>query len=216
MVVMGDSPSGTEWTFELSGGRLALDFVNTQGGMRGVAPKEHLHRYADLVAFGRQAGAVDDRRARRLLAEARRRPADAEAALRDAVTLREALYRIFLARTRDGEPAAGDVELLSAALGRALAHRRVDRRGQSFALGWDASDEALDAPLWPVVESAAEILTSDDALGRVRVCGLFESDECSWLFVDETKSGTRRWCSMKECGNKAKARRHYRRSREDG
>jgi predicted RNA-binding Zn ribbon-like protein len=159
---------------------------------------------------------VDDRRARRLLAEARRRPAVAEAALRDAVALREALYRILLARTRDAEPAAGDVELVSAALGRALAHRRVERRGESFALGWDPADDALDAPLWPVLQSAAEVLTSEDALGRVRVCGLFESDECSWLFMDETRSGTRRWCSMKECGNRAKARRHYRRSREEG
>jgi predicted RNA-binding Zn ribbon-like protein len=48
----------------------------------------------------------------------------------------------------------------------------------------------------------------------VRVCGLFETHECSWLFVDETRAGTRRWCSMQDCGNKAKARRHHRRARE--
>ncbi|BDG04876.1 CGNR zinc finger domain-containing protein [Anaeromyxobacter oryzae] len=215
---MGTAATRTEWTFELSGGRLALDFVNTQGGMRGVSPKEHLHAYADLVAFARQAGALDDRRARALMAEARRRPADADAALRDALAVREALYRIFLARTRGGAPAADDVARISSAVGRALAHRRLDPRDAGFALGWDEPGDALDAPLWPVMASAAEVLTSGADLARVRVCGLYDSDECSWLFVDETRSGTRRWCSMKDCGNKAKARRHYRRTRggEDG
>jgi predicted RNA-binding Zn ribbon-like protein len=211
---MKNPPDETEWQFELTGGRLAVDFVNTQGGMRGVSPKEHLHAYGDLVAFARQSGAIDSARARRLLAEARRRPGEAEAVVREAVELREALYRAFLARSRGAAPASADLELVSTAVGRAFAHRRLERRDGGFTLGWDATAGALDAPLWPVIASAAEILTSDDALARLRVCGLYDSEECSWLFVDETRSGTRRWCSMQDCGNKAKARRHYRRARD--
>lgn len=207
-------PDETEWQFELTGGRLAVDFVNTQGGMRGVAPKEHLHAYADLIAFARQSGAIDAARARRLLAEARRRPGEAEAVVREAVELREALYRVFLQRSRGTAPASADTELVSRAVGRAFAHRRLERRDAGYTLGWDPATDALEAPLWPVIASAAEILTSDDALARLRVCGLYDSDECSWLFVDETRSGTRRWCSMQDCGNRAKARRHYRRARD--
>jgi len=216
MKVMQDTPHETEWQFELTGGRLVMDFVNTQSGMRGVAPKEHLHAYGDLIAFARQAGAIDAARARRLLAEARRRPADAAAVLDAGRSLREALFRIFLARSSGAAPAAADVELVSAAVGRAFARRRLERREGGFALEWDPAGDALEAPLWPVVSSAAEILTSADALARVRVCGLYDSGECSWLFVDETRSGTRRWCSMQDCGNKAKARRHYRKARERG
>jgi predicted RNA-binding Zn ribbon-like protein len=201
--------------FELSGGRLCLDFANTVSGMRDVSPRERLRGYPDLLAFARVAGAVDEPHARRLLAEARRRPRDAEATFRDAIALREALFRIFVARATGAEPAGADVALLSASLSGALAHRRLARHGDGFALGWDDAGAALDAPLWPIVESAAALLTSGD-LERVRVCGLFESHECSWLFIDSTRAGTRRWCSMKDCGNVAKARRHHARSKEVG
>ncbi|ABS25092.1 ABATE domain-containing protein [Anaeromyxobacter sp. Fw109-5] len=198
--------------FDLSGGRLCLDFANTVGGMRGVQPKERLDGYAGLVDFALQAGAVDEPLARRLAAEARRRPREAEAAFREALALREALYRIFVARANGGEPAPDDVELLSGALSRALSHRAIARRGEGFALSWE-DGAALDAPLWPIVQSAAELLTSGAELDRVRVCGLYESQECSWLFLDQTRARTRRWCSMEDCGNRAKARRHHARAK---
>lgn len=207
---MSDAPSRAPgWKFELTGGRLCLDFVNTVTGMRGVSPTERLPGYPELVEFARQSGALDDLRARRLLAEARRRPADAAAALRGAAELREALYRILLARVRGVAAAGADLERLSHALGASLSHRRLERRGDGIALTWEDSP-ALDAPLWPIVASAGELLASRDELERVRVCGLFDTEECSWIFLDESRAGTRRWCSMKDCGNRAKARRHHR------
>ncbi len=210
MTVMDEAPRGTPWTFELLGGRLCLDFANTVSGKRVTAERERLRDYADLVSWGRQAGAVGAPQARRLLAQARRRPADAERVFREAIALREALYRAFLAFAQDREPGKADLDVLNAALGRALAHRRVRRGERCCALGWEEVPGALDAVLWPVVASAAELLVSGDDLERVKVCGLYESDECGWLFLDQTKSHTRRWCSMDDCGNKAKARRHYR------
>lgn len=61
------------------------------------------------------------------------------------------------------------------------------------------------ALLTPMLWSAADLLTGT-LLGRVRECA---NDKCLWLFLDESKNGTRRWCSMKACGNRAKAHRHY-------
>ncbi len=202
-----------EFKFDLSGGSLCLDFANTLGGMRGVKPREHLGSYADLVAFVRQAEAVEERVAARLLADARRRPADAEAAFAEAVALREALYRTFLARIRGGTPAPEDLALVSRAIARAAAHRRLACDGECFAFTWDEAPDALDAPLWPIAESAASLLTSRDELARVRICDMFDEQDCSWLFVDQTRAGTRRWCSMKDCGNRAKARRHHARTK---
>jgi predicted RNA-binding Zn ribbon-like protein len=209
MKVMSIDPKGTEWAFELLGGRLCLDFANTVSGKRVVNAHDRLHDYAGLVSWGRQVGAVGEAQARRLLAEARRRPADAERAFREAIALREALYQVFLAYVQRRDPGKADLDVLNGALGRALSHRRVRRGGGCCALGWEEVPGALDAVLWPVAASAAELLVSGDDLARVRVCGLYDSDECGWLFVDETKSHTRRWCSMKDCGNRAKARRHY-------
>jgi predicted RNA-binding Zn ribbon-like protein len=56
-----------------------------------------------------------------------------------------------------------------------------------------------------VLWSAADLL-ADPRRHRVRKCA---NSLCGWLFVDESKGGNRRWCSMAACGNRAKARRHY-------
>ena len=81
-----------------------------------------------------------------------------------------------------------------------------DRRGVIIEL----TDEGR-----AVVDAAVSLLTSGEAT-RVRVCGMYDEEECSWLFLDRTKGGTRRWCSMRDCGNRAKARRHYARAKERG
>jgi predicted RNA-binding Zn ribbon-like protein len=59
--------------------------------------------------------------------------------------------------------------------------------------------------LAPVLWSAADLLTHAGRR-RVRRCA---NNACLWLFVDESKAGTRRWCDMSSCGNRAKSRRHY-------
>lgn len=210
---MAQAPRSPEWQYELLGGRLCLDFANTVSGLRGTDERDHLTDYAALVSWARQAGAVDEARARALLALARKQPAAAEAVFREAIPLREAIHRVFRAFAQEQEPARADLELVSGALGRALSHRRIRRGGSCCALGWDEGGDELDAMLWPVVASAAELLVSGEQLSLLRVCGLHETGECGWLFLDETRNHTRRWCSMKDCGNRAKARRHYQRAR---
>lgn len=211
MTVMETAPF--EPRFDLSGGRLCLDFVNTVSGDRHDVPRERLGDYGALLAWARQAGALTAEASARLREEALRRPAEAEAIHRDALLLREALFRLFLAGVESAEPRAADVALLSARLGLALSHRRLERREGAYVLAWEEAGDALDAPLWPVAASAADLLASPEERGRVRVCGLHETRECSWLFLDATRAGTKRWCSMKDCGNRAKARRHYRKTR---
>jgi predicted RNA-binding Zn ribbon-like protein len=74
---------------------------------------------------------------------------------------------------------------------------------------WDVG--TLDtAPLAPVAWSAADLLVRP-LIDRVRLCA---NEKCRWLFLDESKSGNRRWCSMSACGNRAKAHRHYARQKE--
>lgn len=210
---MAPAATSPEWQFELLGGRLCLDFANTVSGMRGGDARDHLGDYAALLSWGLQTGAVEEPRARTLLAHARKRPGEAGAVFRDAIALREAIHAIFRAFAEEKEPAQDDLDLLSRALGRALAHRRIRRGGGACcALGWDESGTDLDAVLWPVVASAAELLVSGEELSLLRICGMHESGECGWLFLDETRNHTRRWCSMKDCGNRAKARRHYQRA----
>jgi predicted RNA-binding Zn ribbon-like protein len=64
--------------------------------------------------------------------------------------------------------------------------------------------------LWPIVDAAADLLVRGEP-ERIKTCG---SATCGWLFLDLSRNRSRRWCDMKDCGNRAKARRHYARRKE--
>lgn len=197
--------------FDLSGGALALDLANTWSD-RGRPETDGLHGYGDLLALARQTGSATEGEAARLAARAAREPRAAAAAFARALTLREAVYRIFSAIAAGRPPAEDDLDRLNAELPEALSHLRLAPRGSGFGWAWEAPaprapEPPLDAPLWPILRSAAELLTSDE-LPRVRECA---SPSCTWLFVDRSRNRSRRWCSMETCGNRAKAHRHYQR-----
>jgi predicted RNA-binding Zn ribbon-like protein len=194
--------------FALDAGALCLDFANTMGDRRRPE-SDRLVGYAQLLAFGTEAGLLSRRETEELARRARREPAAAAAAMRAALELREALYRLLAAQARGRRPAAGDLDAVNAAISGALPHLRVERAGDGYAWAWDDAAGSLAAPLRPIARSAAELLTSDD-LERVRQC---DGDTCTWLFLDTSRNRSRRWCSMETCGNRAKAFRHYHRHR---
>jgi predicted RNA-binding Zn ribbon-like protein len=135
-------------------------------------------------------------------------PAQASAVLDQAIALRETIYRIFSAVATGRSPEAADLAALNAAISQAMAHLRIIETPAGFVWGWDGGDDALDQMLWPVVRSAADLLTSKE-LERVGECA--EHQRCGWLFLDVSRNHSRRWCSMELCGNRAKVRRHYQR-----
>jgi len=210
--------------FEVTGGALCLDLANTVDSRPSDTPKERLGTYADLLAWGEQAGAIDGPGARRLGAAARRRPDVAAAVLRRARALREAIFAIFSAAAGGDAPRSGDLDTLNDELNRAMGHARLivpeqgrkqNRTGSTPAKpsacqwGWAGQGDDLDRVLWPVALSAAGLLT-DDHLSRIRVCC---AGSCDWLFLDNSRNRSRRWCDMSVCGNREKAQRHYRRMR---
>ena len=195
---------------ELVGGRLCLDFANTVSTRIESLRREYLTCYADLVEWSRHAGVLTDRDAQRLRHESLRRPAEAAAVLNQAIMLRETIYRIFSAIARQQAPTANDMSVLNTALSEILGRLRVLPSGEGFEWQWVEDLHALDVMLWPIVRSAADLLTSTD-LGRVRQCARREG--CDWLFIDTSKNQSRRWCSMSMCGSRDKARRYYQRKR---
>jgi predicted RNA-binding Zn ribbon-like protein len=197
--------------FDLIAGDPSLDFANTVSGDRFHAPRENLNDYGDLLAFARQAGLVDAGCARTLAERAARDAAEAARVLARSIDLREAIFRIFWALGSRKKPAPADLALLNRELATALAHREIVLRGGAYSFGWKECDD-LDQPLWAIAVAAGDLLADADR-GPIRMCGLSEDEECTWIFLDETKNRSRRWCSMKDCGNRAKARRHYERAK---
>ena len=131
-----------------------------------------------------------------------------EPAFEQAVALRECLYRIFQSVAADRTPVRHDLAVLNDALAGAMGHARIEAQGRDFAWSWASGEPSLDRLLWPVVRAAGDLLASP-ARTRIRECA---SGVCSWLFIDNSPTRRRRWCSMKTCGNRDKVRRFYERA----
>lgn len=203
------------------GGSLCLDFVNTVSGRisrpasRAVKDYgdeivgERLLSYDALLRWAALAGVLTTREANSLSRSASAAPAKASAVLKRALTVREAMYRVFKAALEDWTPRSEDLAALNRELQIARTHERLVASAR-LRWEWDRT-MALDRMLWPVVRSAGELLTSAD-LERVGQC---PGDECGWLFLDTSRSRRRQWCDMAECGNVAKVRR-FRQKRSAG
>jgi predicted RNA-binding Zn ribbon-like protein len=196
------SPDGG-WTFHLGYGTLCLDFANTVSWRGSGRPAERLPAYAEVVRFGLQAGLLSADEARRLQRAALRSPGAAARALQAAIRLREALYRIFAGLAGGHPPRPADLQTLNTYLPEALNRLQVVPSAGRFGWGWTGDPLALDRLLWAVARDAAVFLTGGD-LSRLRTCA---NPDCRWVFLDTTRSGTRRWCTMAVCGNRAKLHR---------
>jgi predicted RNA-binding Zn ribbon-like protein len=201
-----------EAALKLETERLCLDFTNTVNWHASQQPVEELPAYTDLVAWAHKVGLLTEPEAQRLNRLAARHPADARAVLERAHALREAVYRLLSALAHAQAAAPADLDLINTELPIALAHARLAPSAAGYVLHWPAPADALDRLLWPVTYSAADLLTQPELLSRVGECA--DDRGCGYLFLDMTKNRSRRWCDMKDCGNRAKARRHYERQKE--
>lgn len=159
--------------------------------------------YAVLISWARQACLVTESHAADLLRKAGRRKEEASGVVKRGIALREAVYRILLDRAHDKAPGQGDIAILNLELSKLLPRLQVASSDSCCDWTW-AGGDALDFPLGPIVRSAAELITSHEK-PQLRQCG---GDNCGWLFLDSSKNHSRRWCDMRDCGNRAKVRRH--------
>lgn len=202
-----------ERRFELRGGVVGLDFVNTVGWRLTDRPSEYLRSYEDLLDWGRQAGLLALEETEGLSRQAALEPGAAQETLSRALDLREAIHRAISGAIAGEAQDESDLSVLNRELSIALSHLRVTPSCGAYGWDWDLSGDGggarLDGPLWPVAQSAAELLTSPK-LGRVKVC---EGDGCGWMFLDESRNNSRRWCDSRDCGNRERVRRHLARKR---
>ena len=192
---------------DLIGGHISLDFVNTAGDHLSDQPGEWLLSYRDLLFWAQRTGILTEAEALPLEKKATRQPQAAEDALAQAVAMREVVYRLLLGAIHQQAPDPADLATFNRAL--AGAPPREGVRYQAGAYQWQQSagsndlDEVLGRLLW----EAADLLTSD-RIAQVKLC---DGEACGWLFLDASRNQSRRWCSMSDCGNRAKAKRYYRR-----
>lgn len=183
---------------------ICLDFANTLA-YRGSSPTESLHTFADLLKWCDDAGVMVPRLTQQMRGWLDKHPKRAAEAFSEAIMIREVIYRIFHEVASGANPDDSDVDSFNRALRGAPLRTSIQRTASGF--GWQVEESKISANsiLAPVMWSAGDLLVGPQ-LAKLRECS---NDKCLWLFLDDSKNGTRRWCSMQACGNRAKAHRHY-------
>jgi predicted RNA-binding Zn ribbon-like protein len=174
-------PGGWLLEFPFRAGRLCLDFVATLGSRKHLN-LERLRSPADLGRWFDQArlGGVI---------------APGEKDLRAAISLREAIHAAVITAPA---PPAQAISTINRAATKAPLIPRLDHAGR--ACTWSPGSPVA-AALSTIARDAIDLL-SGPLIGRVRECA---GTDCTILFIDTSRPGTRRWCAMEVCGSQAKA-----------
>ncbi|MFY1619116.1 CGNR zinc finger domain-containing protein [Micromonospora sp. WMMD736] len=195
----------------LVGGHPALDLVNTLERGGNSPPHDFLTDSSALLSWSLRVGIIRDAEVDQVDRAWRDEPAAAHAGLAAVRDIREALHLVLLAVVTDADgDAAGDPVAARAAL--VGLHERWSGAAARARLVLDSSRVRLaygTVPAMLVPDRIAEavfdiVLTAE--LTRVHRCPVREGG-CGWLFLDQSRNGSRRWCRMADCGNVVKARR---------
>ncbi|MGW6281760.1 CGNR zinc finger domain-containing protein [Kribbella sp. NPDC055071] len=197
--------------FRVVGGHPALDLVNTVKGRTDGHLDAHdfLRRPADLLAWSKRISLVDPAEAAAIEAVWEGAPDLAEKALRATYEIREAAYLLLSERAVGVVPESAQestYERLMLRWAAAAARSMLVARnaGPGVAELRVGTAPALMIPD-RLVFAAVELVRTVD-LRQLRSCPVDEGG-CGWLFLDRSRNGSRRWCSMEDCGTRAKIRK---------
>jgi predicted RNA-binding Zn ribbon-like protein len=211
MALHAGAPESTELTLNAAPREdTCLNYANTRMWRGRAAPVEQLGGLADVLDWIAGVAGLSAEALAALRGWAAAHPDDAASLFAAAIVLRELVYRVFSAVAGGGIVAEADLAALNRALAEAPPRAGLARLAGAYA--WQVGQAALAAPalLAPILWSAADLLVQAPRR-RIRQCA---NPQCLWLFIDASKNGTRRWCDMTACGNRAKARRHYLKSKQ--
>jgi predicted RNA-binding Zn ribbon-like protein len=163
------------------------------------------------VIWAKKKNILDKLKVQAFLRDAEIRPIEARQALQQAITFREILYRILVSVVRKEKPLEVDLAELNHQLKTYTCGASIVETTDGFDWKWNINEETVDPILWPITLSIIKLLTSED---RKRLGQCADEQGCGWIFLDQSKNHSRRWCDIRDCGNRAKQRRHYQKERE--
>ena len=192
----------------LEGGELCLDFTNTVDWRNdNKRQKEWLNDFSDLILWSRHVGILEEKTAQALSLKAWQQPDKAKQLYKKAIELREILFHIFSSLAIERKPEDYNLSIFNHFLVEAMGKSCLVSLQDGFTWSFCQEPDSMDFILNPIIKSAADFLVSPD-LKRLKICADYC---CGWLFIDMSRNNSRRWCNMKDCGNRAKAYRYYHR-----
>jgi len=181
---------------------LCLAYVNTRSWRGSPVPTEELHTINDVTGWISTTAPANAALATQCAAHWLQSPGEAAMAFAAAIGLREILYRVFASVAASTTP---DLTTFNIALAQAASRSRLVCDDGTYAWVAEPGPASAARLLSGVLWSAADVLAGPRR-ARLRVCA---NPKCGYLFLDDSKPGNRRWCAMSACGNRAKAHRHY-------
>jgi len=193
-----------EW--DVDAGDPVLDYVNSVEWRNSPNPVDHYTSYADVVSWAIATGVISLENGTLIKVYAEKNPRKTKQSFQKIIRLRESLSGILSNIARGDIVEKADLGQLNAHVLEAQRASRLEPFSRGIRWGWGVEEGHLDLILWSVALQAATLLTSE----KVTRIGECEDDRgCGYLFLDESKNHSRRWCTMQSCGNRAKARRYY-------
>ena len=192
------------YPYSLVGGDPALNFLNTIHDWTATEGRDYLTNYADALRFGEAAGLLSP-------AEVRRLQGRAAAEMRRLRDLRSRMERIFRAVVESHSPNRQDLDALARDAAAAAAMAIIHPSNDHYSRTIDTARAGHATLRLRIVDAAIALLTGPpETLKRINAC-----PACGWFFRDDTRSRTRKWCSMATCGSAAKSRSYYWRTKRD-
>jgi predicted RNA-binding Zn ribbon-like protein len=180
-----------------AGGLYCLDFCNTFDHRRHPPAYDFLPDRKAVLEWGRAQGTLSRRD---------RAAASAGPSMARVRKVRTLIFRLLLPFSRSASPSPADLSAFQKILRQTTGKMELVSAGGRYCLACPTGDP-VERIVCEAVRSTAELLLSNRG-DRIREC-----QGCGWLFFDSTRNRSRRWCTMAICGNRAKARRHYQRTR---
>ena len=192
----------------LSGGHPALDFVNTVDSRRTRWGPDFLNSYDDLLVIAERTAVADSVAVSRLRKKAAADPRRARTAVDEAVALREAAYKLFIAEDTGRTYPSAALKVVEKAAREGRSRERLLHTKSGFA--WSLPFDQLEDVGHAFALTAIEVLIARNGRREIREC---KGDSCGWLFLDHSKGGHRRWCSDASCGTRSRIARFRTRPR---
>ena len=194
-------------SIHFDGGTLCLDFVNTVHDRKRKPLPDYLLNIFDLVAWAGKAGLLDRKHEKLLEKAVSAHPKEGTRFFNEAITFRELLYQMFYTISKGSPVTTADLVRYNDVAKKQFSDSIIMVSSGAYAKSWDLPPDSLRWITAPILQDANDLLLSGK-LSRVKEC-----PNCGWLFLDTTKNGKRRWCSMKVCGSNVKALEWYYRNK---